>query len=265
MRKPCNIFALALILIPLAVFPVSFNKYKRIHASVLKTYNRLAFSSMKWRITGRSRWRQPVYYKIFGKGEKTVLIIGGIHGDEPSGGMAVVKLAERLRKLKKKLPGTRVVLIPFLNPDGLHLMSRTNARKVDINRNFPSPTWKTEHRKTYNYPGMGPASEPETRIVMKAIEKYKPALIIQMHQPFNKLYPDKNVPQELAKRISDISGLSISDDIGYETPGSMGSYAASFEKKYPMITFELGEIDEIPEYDKIVNSLIFAIKYHEKK
>ncbi len=244
-------------------YSISYARFRAIHKKVLKTYKNLHRSKLKWKVIGRSRWKQPIYYKVFGSGERTVLMVGCIHGDEPSSGMAVVKLAQRLDKMKELK--VRVILIPFLNPDGLQRGTRTNAREVDINRNFPSPSWRKTYRKIYNYPGKKPASEPETGVVINAIERYKPALIIQLHQPFNALYPDKNVPHGLIKGMSRLSGMKIARDIGYETPGSMESYTVSLKGNYPMITYELGSIDRMPNYKRIVNSLVFAAKFFEEE
>jgi len=258
MKKIIVIFLL--LMIPVSSFSVNRWKYRQISRTTMKAYNRLFRSKViKWETIGKSVWGQPIYYKVFGKGEKSILIVGMIHGDEPAAGTVAVKLARRLAKMKNL--GIRVVVIPYLNPDGLYLQTRTNVNKVDLNRNFPSPTWKKKPRKIYNYPGETPASEPETRIVVDAIKKYNPALVIQTHQPFGKIYPDPYIPDDLSKKMSEIAKMPVAYDIGYECPGSMGSYTASFKGKHGMITYELGAIDRIPPYTRIVDSIIFAINY----
>jgi len=61
--------------------------------------------------------------------------------------------------------------------------------------------------------------------------------------------------------MSEITGLPVSEDIGYSTPGSLGSYKLSMKYDVYGITYELCDIDQEPDYDKIIESLIEAINY----
>lgn len=213
-----------------------------------------------WKVLGRSNWRNKILCREFGEGEKTVLIVGGMHGDEPVSVLAVIKLAGYL----EENPGSirnRAVIIPCLNPDGLRVGTRTNGRRIDINRNFPSSTWNFGYDKYYNNPGPLPASEPETIIFIEAMDRYLPAIIIQMHQPFGALYPDEGAPEDLVSAMSQISGFPVSSDIGYSTPGSMGSFKSEQEYEIIGITYELGEVDREPDYDVVTRSLVEAINY----
>ena len=77
----------------------------------------------------------------------TLLVVAGVHGDEPASVAGVVELLERLRD------GTLVAarpfwLIPALNPDGLLGGRKNNARDVDLNRNFPARNFTTQDRKS---------------------------------------------------------------------------------------------------------------------
>jgi len=239
---------------------VSYKKHNAILKKAIISYRGLPRSGIKWEILGKSNWNNKIYYKEFGSGKKLTMIIGGMHGDEPSGYVSTLKLAQYIKKNPTSIKN-RVIIIPCMNPDGLIKGRRTNGRKVDLNRNFPTKTWSPEYVKFYNNPGKLPASEPETVLIANAIEDYKPDLIIQMHQPFNALYPDDEVPAELLNKMSEITGIVISKDIGYATPGSLGSYKSSLSYKAHEITYELGEIDREPDYDKIIKSLIEAINY----
>jgi predicted deacylase len=241
-------------------YAVSWKKANAILHKAVKSYYNLPSSNIKWKVIGKSNWRNKIYYKEFGSGEKLTMIIGGMHGDEPAGFIAALKLAQHIKKNPSSIKN-RVIIIPCVNPDGLLKGRRTNGRKVDINRNFPTATWSPDFVKEYNNPGKLPASEPETVILANAIEDYRPDIIIQMHQPFNTLYPDDKTPDELINKMSEITGLPISDDIGYATPGSLGSYKSSSGYEVSGITYELGEVDMEPDYDKVTESLIEAINY----
>lgn len=238
----------------------SWKKTNAILRKGVKSYRSLPLSGIKWKVLGKSNWKNRIYYKEFGSGEKLTMIIGGMHGDEPSGFIATIKLAQYIKKNPSSI-NNRVIIIPCLNPDGLIKGRRTNGRKVDINRNFPTPSWSPEYIKEYNNPGKLPASEPETVLIANAIDDFRPDLIIQMHQPFNTLYPDDKTPAKLVEKMSEITGLPISDDIGYPTPGSLGSFKSGLEYDVQGITFELCDIDREPEYDKITEALIEAINY----
>jgi protein MpaA len=108
---------------------------------------------------------------------KRVLVVGNMHGDEQAG----IKVIERLKT--RALPSNiDLWLIPSINPDGTRLGTRTNAHKVDLNRNFPR-YWLYSGKGTSKYSGPTAGSEPETRALMAFVTKYKPRTTIVFHQP----------------------------------------------------------------------------------
>ena len=83
------------------------------------------------------------------------VVIGCMHGDESAGHRIALN-----RMIKRRAPdGVQVWIVPTMNPDGVVAGSRTNARGVDLNRNFPKD-WK--YRTGVYASGWKPASEPET-------------------------------------------------------------------------------------------------------
>jgi murein peptide amidase A len=241
---------------------ISFKKHFFIVRKAISVYKKMPSSKVHWNVLGKSTLKKRIYIKQFGRGENLIMIIGGIHGDEPTGILSAVKLAEYIRIHPKSIKN-RVVIIPCVNPDGLYDARRTNANLVDINRNFPSESWSPEYEEDYNDPGMEPGSEIETKLVMKAVNTYKPSRIIQIHQPFNGIFPTENVSAELMTRLSEISGIQIKYDLGYPTPGSLEHYDGYKEYNIQGITYELGDVDTEPDYPKIINSLIEAINFKE--
>ena len=237
------------------------NKSRTILRKTITAYRHIKNSPVGWKVLGYSCRKRPIYYREFGSGQKTVLIIGGMHGDEPAATMSVIKFGKYLHSCPELITGSRVVLIPCINPDGLMRGTRTNSRGVDLNRNFPSSTWRAEYVKSYNNPGKLPASEPETVLMVNAIFNCRPWLIIQVHQPFGNLYLSEGVPEDLYEQMSRLSGLGIEFDIGYDTPGSLGSYAAMDEIDIPVITLELGPVYAEPDYGRINLSLLEAVNY----
>jgi hypothetical protein len=108
---------------------------------------------------------------------KRVLVVGNMHGNEKAG----LKVIERL-KTRSVPANVDLWLIPSINPDGTSAGTRTNAHKVDLNRNFPR-YWVYSGKGTSKYSGPKAASEPETRALIAFVTKYKPRTTIVFHQP----------------------------------------------------------------------------------
>ena len=109
---------------------------------------------------------------------------------------------------------------------------------VDLNRNFPAKNWQKTEVNEY-FGGTEPASEDETRFLVYVIEKYKPDLIITLHEPYAVVNYD-GPAEGIASRISQITGYKVEESIGYPTPGSFGTYCG-IERNIPVITLELPE------------------------
>lgn len=253
--------AVILLLLPFSGHDaLASGKYISVHNRAVNAYRQMNKSRVGWEIIGYSGNKNCIYCREFGSGKKTVLIIGGLHGDEPGSTLAVIKFGELLNWSPELVQG-HVVLIPCINPDGLINNTRVNGSKVDLNRNFPTITWTEEYVKEYNFPGKYPASEPETIVMINAISDYNPWMIIQVHQPFNALYPSGDVPEEYYRDIADKCGLEVKLEIGYQTPGSLGSYLDSESLKIPSITMELGSIYSEPDYSSVNRALLKAVNY----
>ena len=128
-------------------------------------------------LLGTSREGRAI--RVFHRGdpeETTVLVVGCIHGDECAG----LRIVERLLRGEPRHTIDLWVL-PTLNPDGRAAHIRQNARGVDLNRNFPFH-WRSGARGRY-YPGPRPASERETRIAMRLVQRISPGITIWFHQP----------------------------------------------------------------------------------
>lgn len=179
--------------------------------------------------------------EIFGnKVNPGVIVIGVFHGDEPQGNYLI-------RQYLKLKPETNILMIPCLNKSGFEAGTRTNSNGVDLNRNFPTQNWILGKNDDY-FGGNTPSSEEETKFLISIIEKYSPKVILTLHSPYKIVNFDagtKNFEKckELAKKISDIIGYPVEENIGYPTPGSFGTWAG-IEHDIPTITLELDE--EIP-------------------
>ncbi|MFY0407874.1 M14 family zinc carboxypeptidase, partial [Solicola sp. PLA-1-18] len=101
-----------------------------------------------------------------------VLVFSAMHGDE-------VAPRTILRNLRdgSDIANVDLWVVPVVNPDAVARDSRYNARGVDVNRNFPVAWKKRKHA------GSRPASQPETRALMKLTNRVDPDYVINFHQP----------------------------------------------------------------------------------
>lgn len=169
-----------------------------------------------------------------------ILLMASIHGDES---ISTVLLSECLRSMEPSVLKSAVIL--SANPDGTLVGTRCNAGGVDLNRNFPSQNWVADpvfyrNRKGGPQdiplsPGSSAGSEPETQAIMGLIDKISPKLIVSLHGFLNCIDDPQSstIAMDLARRTN----MEVVPDVGYETPGSFGSWCA--EKQIPIITYEL--------------------------
>ena len=134
--------------------------------------------------------------------------------------------------------GATVGVIPLANPDGVALRTRTNANGVDCNRNFPATNSRTT-RPGRNHAGPSPASEPETRAVMRAVETLRPTRVVSIHSPLRcNNYDGPPAALAVAQLMSRHNGYPVEASIGYATPGSFGTWAG-VDRGIPVVTLEL--------------------------
>ncbi len=184
----------------------------------------------------------PIYhYDRKGESKKpaSILVISLIHGDETPAGSVGRFWMERLETIA---PRNNWRVIPVMNPDGVQKKTRTNANKVDINRNFPILDW-TEKAQAFwkkdakssprRFPGNLAASEPETICALKHLEDFKPDFVVAIHTPLKVL--DYDGPKVKPPKFDYLPWKSLG-----HYPGSLGRYMW-FERKVPVLTMELKE------------------------
>ncbi|WP_428937036.1 M14 family zinc carboxypeptidase [Fontivita pretiosa] len=189
---------------------------------------------------GQSVQHRPIELIVLeGDPEDAVLVIGGIHGDEPTSVDVARGLAELLEAQPALRCGRLVGLIVNANPDGLAAGTRGNARGIDLNRNFPASNFKPGLGGRYRG-GDSPLSEPESRVIADAVARIRPKLLISIHSIGSGRHcnnydgPARHIAQEMSRH----NGYPATATIGYATPGSLGSWAGK-DLQIPMITLEL--------------------------
>jgi hypothetical protein len=170
-----------------------------------------------------------------------ILVNGGMHGNETLSPDFVLWLKDRVLKGKSTLSTLTfdysLDFLPVMNKSGFERKNRYNARGVNLNRNFPV-LWGISREN----PGIAPASEPETKLVMKLFKDRKYDVAIDVHGYVNwivgptspalmELYTGKKV-SKLKKNIHADWQKAMNKNIsflkGYElrTAGGLGDGGA---------------------------------------
>lgn len=199
---------------------------------------------------GRSVLGTPLLY-FPSSGSTELLVVAGIHGEEPE---TTFLLSRAMRHLPRSLEHTAVVLCA--NPDGMAMGTRCNASGVDLNRNFATSNWKQgcvgsrsvleRARDTLLSAGKAPASEPETSALTGLIQNLKPRSVLSIHAPMGCLDAPQRTP--LVAALQDVFGLPWVSSIGYETPGSLGTWCK--ENQTECVTLELPRMSLEQLYDR---------------
>lgn len=123
-------------------------------------------------IIGYSENKKPMNVVYLGdksqdKQHLRVFIIAGQHGDERHSRVSVNRIMSDMN-FNMKLPLLQLAILPDANPDGSHQRTRANANGIDLNR---------DHQRL---------ESEETRLIHSFVRKWKPHLIIDVHN-----YPSK--------------------------------------------------------------------------
>lgn len=124
-----------------------------------------------------------------------IALVAGIHGNEESGMMSLMLLADQMFRHWQEDSFARefrfnyqIVCIPYLNPWGLNQSpsQRMNANGVDLNRNYDSD-WANapggSNPGDSNYKGPSAGSENETKISVEWAQGHSDALFfVDMHR-----------------------------------------------------------------------------------
>ncbi|MFP6866280.1 MAG: succinylglutamate desuccinylase/aspartoacylase family protein [Roseibacillus sp.] len=128
-------------------------------------------SSVAGVLAGGTEWETPYYLINSGQPGPTVLITGGVHGDEPAGARA----AEQIRHWR--IGKGRLVVVPRVNVPALTAGTRhmpgVEKPLLNLNRNFPRATGPNEARGEL------------ARALWSLVEKIEPDWVLDLHEGFH--------------------------------------------------------------------------------
>jgi protein MpaA len=208
-------------------------------------------------VYGESLERIPLTVFVPDSGTSEIVVLAAIHGDEAE---TTIVVSEALRCIPRG--DLRAAVILCGNPDGMLRGTRGNGRGVDLNRNFPTSNWSPDavHYKSRANDardialgtGTEPASEPETRALLALLERLQPRAVVSLHSALAGV--DDAGASHLGRQLADHCSLPFLTEIGYPTPGSMGTWAG--ERGLNLVTLELEDASLYTLKDRHVPILI---------
>lgn len=180
---------------------------------------------------GYSWCRRKIPMLLLGRGKKRIVLTAGVHGREAINPIVLMRIIEdycqayrycqvRRHVNMNELLNTEVTfcVIPLVNPDGYTLAIediekadwKENIRGIDINRNFPSVTWRKKWNRDY------PGSEAETKVLMRAFFRLNPSLYIDYHSRGKSIFYYRNQMDEVYNKEQRRLGELLSKETGYK-------------------------------------------------
>ena len=173
-----------------------------------------------------------VFVRLVAAPRRRVLVIGGLHGNEPATPPVVRGLLEA-----QVDPDVELWLVPVANPDGVAAGLRCNADGVDLNRNFP---WEWSPRDG----GPAPLTEPETKALAALVEQLRPDLVIWVHQPLGYVSAIGTTSSALEQAWGNAAGMPVRPDV---TQHGGGESWSALVAGIPSMLIEIGGWTATPE------------------
>lgn len=231
-------------------------------------------------VIGTTDRGHSIYQIKMGTGQNKIFVSAGVHARENPNTPLLMQTIDNLacaylngdERVADAFKNTTFVFIPLVNPDGYELCYlsangeiKTNARGVDINRNFPFAYRSDTVKELGNYyPGESAGSEKETQAVINCLNSEKFSFALDIHSRGQIIYAYKGGvtqadmisdanPEQLnslimddAQKISNITGYPIQQELQVEDSeeGTVTDYA--FTLGIPTISIETLPMIDLP-------------------
>ncbi|MDQ7948815.1 MAG: M14 family metallopeptidase [Pedobacter sp.] len=214
-------------------------KHQDVETLIAKHHNLL-----KDEVIGSSMQDRAIHHLTLGKGRTKVLLWSQMHGDEATATMALFDLfnflstKDEYRRLKKMLlRKLELHIVPMLNPDGAQIWTRTNAMKIDINRdaqNLATPEAKAlmELAKRIR-PDFGFNLHDQSTYYAAGKNTAKPASISFLAPAFNTA---KDMDETRQRAVQVI--VSMNNAIQTQIPNQVAKYNDTFDESCFGDTFQ---------------------------
>ena len=249
----------------------------------------LATTTPAYTVIGRSVEGRDIDAYTYGTGPTHLLFVGGMHGGyEWNAALLAFDYKQYLDAHPDAVPaGLTITVVPELNVDGVAAVvgktgsfteadvdpsqsvqesGRTNADKVDLNRNFacnwqPNATWRNHPESA----GTAAFSEPESAALRDYIGSFKPAAVIFWHSQSGTVYAAQcgstMAPHELElMRV-------YADAAGYKTQATFDAYPVAGDSEgwlasigIPALTVELTTHTDV-EWQKNLGGINAILRY----
>lgn len=244
----------------------------------------------KWNSVRSSHFGNPIMWttlegKEYTKDSKTTLLMCGVHPDEITPVKFCFDILNDFYKRPELFTNSRIIVAPIVTTDPFFFKkpTRTNSKKVDVNRNFPTNDWnksalklweKKYYKNKRRFPGHKSLTEQETIFQVNLIKLYNPNYIISVHAPLQLLDYDgpslkskdsietKKILTQMSKKAGN---YKIANYPFY--PGSLGNWAGN-ERGIPTFTLELPNSDwnKTDKYFKVFSPAVYhLINAHHKQ
>jgi hypothetical protein len=180
------------------------------------------YSSVEERIIGKTAGNKPLKMYTVGSGEKTALIIGVPHSDEPLGSLVTTYFVDWMAKhLEVDFFGWRWLIIPVLEQRGMRMNEgwfSSWGSLVDTAKSYFREPTENQYEWTFpfeykNHKWAQP--RPESHAVKEILKDEKPSILCNLHHCgfYNTyFYFSRDLPEAYPRlrRLSDDLGLPLS-------------------------------------------------------
>lgn len=178
-----------------------------------------------WVIVGHSANGEAIHTRTLGNGHKTTLIVAGLDGEDIIAVNWIDRFVRQLQESPEVVRDHTLVFLRAVNPDGLMSRQFENANSVALTRNFPTAGYRPGGRPSA---GKGPASEPETRVLLQVLYDLQPQRVVHLMSSPRKSSAECNgVASEATASLSAIRGMSVQTLDTKAHPGGLEDFVTT--------------------------------------
>jgi hypothetical protein len=178
-----------------------------------------------WVVVGHSAKGESLHTRTLGNGNQTTLIVAGLDGEDIIAVNWIDRFVRQLQESPESVRNHTLVFLRAVNPDGLLNRRFENANGIALTRNFPTAGYRPGGRPSA---GKGPASEPETRVLLQVLYDVQPRRVVHLTSTPRKSSAECNgVAAEATASLSAIRGMSVQTFDAKEHPGSLEDFVTT--------------------------------------